>query len=224
MYARIVPIAVAIFLLAGLGWASAAPTDDPVLHAVVGPDFTITLKDAGGNDVRRLDPGPYTIQVNDRSELHNFHLVGPGVDQTTSVDFTGEVRWSVTFRDGTYVFRCDPHSTVMRGTFTVGNVTTTTAAPPPPPAPKPRLAKLTARVGPGSRIAFPARARAGRTQITVRDSSASENFHLVGPGVNKKTGVAFRGTAKWVVTLKKGTYTFRSDARGSKLKGTTRVR
>ena len=40
--------------------------------------------------------------------------------------------------------------------------------------------------------------------------------------MNKKTGVAFKGTVKWTVTLKAGTYTFRSDAH-KKLKGTLKV-
>ena len=43
-----------------------------------------------------------------------------------------------------------------------------------------------------------------------------------GPGVNKKTGVAFTGTVTWTVTLKAGTYTFRSDAHRA-LKGTLKV-
>ena len=35
---------------------------------------------------------------------------------------------------------------------------------------------------------------AGRYRITVRDGSATKDFHLVGPEVNERTGLAFRGT------------------------------
>jgi hypothetical protein len=37
------------------------------------------------------------------------------------------------------------------------------------------------------------------------------DFHLTGPGVNKKTSVAGTGTTKWTVKLKKGTYHFVCD-------------
>ena len=84
------------------------------------------------------------------------------------------------------------------------------------------MQKLSARVGPGTKLSFPARAKAGKTQITVRDLSAADNFHLTGPGLNKKTAVAFKGTVKWTVTLKKGAYAFRSDAHAT-LRGKTKV-
>jgi hypothetical protein len=34
---------------------------------------------------------------------------------------------------------------------------------------------------------------------------------LTGPGVNRKTGVAFRGRVSWNVTLQLGSYSYRSD-------------
>jgi hypothetical protein len=37
------------------------------------------------------------------------------------------------------------------------------------------------------------------------------NFHLVGPGVNRRTGAAFTGTVTWTVRLARGTYRFGSD-------------
>jgi len=40
--------------------------------------------------------------------------------------------------------------------------------------------------------------------------------------VNKKTGVAFKGSVTWTVTLAAGTYSFRSDAH-PKLHGTLKV-
>jgi len=91
-----------------------------------------------------------------------------------------------------------------------------------PPATPAAVQKLGARVGPGMKVSFPARAKAGKAQITVRDLSATDNFHLTGPGLNKKTTVKFKGTVTWTVTLKKGTYAFRSDAH-AKLSGKTKV-
>lgn len=215
MSVRVALVVLAASALAAAGWAVAAPADNPVLTGTVGPDFTISLKDAAGNPVTHLDPGTYTVKVNDMGEIHDFHLSGPGVQETTGVEFVGTVQWTVTFSDGVYQFRCDPHNTLMHGSFTVGTVTTTTATTPQP-------AKLTARVGPGAKIAFPARARAGKATIAVRDLTASDNFHLTGAGVNKKTGVKAKGTSIWKVTLKKGVYTFRSDAH-AKLRGKTTV-
>jgi hypothetical protein len=57
----------------------------------------------------------------------------------------------------------------------------------------------------------------------VRDRTAKQSFHLSGPGVNKKTGVAQVATVTWKVTLKKGTLRFFSDAAASKLRGSVRV-
>ncbi len=55
------------------------------------------------------------------------------------------------------------------------------------------------------------RLTAGAATIVVNDKSAKDNFHLVGPGVSKATGVAFKGKVTWKVTLKAGKYTFKSD-------------
>jgi plastocyanin len=214
--ARIALTVLTAVLFAGLGWVAAAPADNPVLTGTVGPGFTISLTDAAGNKVTHLDVGTYTVKVSDRGDVHNFHLFGPGVDQATGVETTGDVEWTVTLTDGVYTYQCDPHAPVgMRGKFSVGSVTTTT----PPPTP---TAKLSGRVGPGAKIAFPAKARPGKARITVRDLSAADNFHLTGPGLNKKTGVTFKGTVTWSVTLKRGVYRYRSDAH-SALRGSTKV-
>ena len=121
--------------------------ENPKLTATVGPAFNISLTDAAGNAVTKLDPGPYDITVRDLSDEHNFHLFGPGVDEATNVVGTGTVNWTVTFRDGRYTFVCDPHNTEMRGTFVAGN-------PPPPPPPAPKPTRLTAAVGPTNVISL----------------------------------------------------------------------
>jgi plastocyanin len=198
-----------------------AQADNPVLVATVGGGdaFSISLTDASGTRVTHLDAGTYTIQVHDLSEIHDFHLFGPGVDQATPVGDKVDTTWTVTFQDGTYKYQCDPHATVMHGTFTVGNVTA-------PPA----ATKLAASVGPGRKIAL---RNANRTKLTlltgttkvviaVNDRSRVDNFHLRGPGVNRATGLRFRGRATWRLTLRPGTYVYRSDAHTS-LRGTFTV-
>ena len=114
-------LAVLVVYLAGVVFpAAGARADNPVLVATVGSHdaFNISLKDAAGNVVRHLDPGTYTIQVHDRSRFHNFHLMGPGVDMSTTVDEVVDTTWTVTFTNGAvYTFQCDPHRTVMNGTL-----------------------------------------------------------------------------------------------------------
>jgi hypothetical protein len=196
------PLVLAAALLPGSGRAA-----DPVLKATVGPGFTITLRTAAGTGVTRLQPGSYTIQVQDFSSEHNFHLKGPGVDQKTSVDATGTATWSVTFTNGTYTYLCDAHPVSMKGSFVAGTA--------PPPAPK-----LNGRVGPRRTIslrtaggALVKSLRAGRYRVAVRDATRVDNFHLFGTGVNKRTGVRFRGSIVWRVAFRAGkTYTYRSDA------------
>ena len=41
----------------------------------------------------------------------------------------------------------------------------------------------------------------------------TRNFHLVGPGVNRKTGKTFTGNVTWRFELAAGTYKFGSDPR-----------
>jgi hypothetical protein len=53
---------------------------------------------------------------------------------------------------------------------------------------------------------------AGRFTIAVSDKSSSHNFHLIGPGVNKKiTKVGFVGKKTVVVTLAPGKYRYQCD-------------
>lgn len=112
-------LAVALFLAAALAERGPATRRRPILEGSVGPGFTITLTNASGGRVRRLNPGVYAVVVNDRSPIHNFHLFGPGVNKATSVVQTGRTRWTVRLARGIYRFRCDPHRTIMHGSFAV---------------------------------------------------------------------------------------------------------
>ena len=201
-----------VTLLAALVLPSAvAQADNPRLVAVVGTNdaFVISLRDASGNLVTQLDPGTYDIAVSDRSEMHNFHLKGPGVDQSTPIGDKQEATWTVTFTDGRYTFVCDAHASSMRGYFLAGNV---------PPT------SLAGSVGPRRTISLkPKSALPGPAAIVVNDRSKTDNFHLTGPGVNKKTGVKSRSRATWNVTLVPGLYTYRSD-KTKKLRGSFTVR
>jgi hypothetical protein len=201
------PLVLAAVLLPGAAHSAATAT---AVNVTVGPGFSIKVADANGDysiTIRNLSP----------SSEHNFHLTGPGVDKASAFDNT-TVTWDVTFVDGTYKWQCDAHPTIMKGSFRVG------AAPPPPPAPK----KLTGKVGPKKTISLKKGTAAvkalvaGRYKLVVTDATKADNFHLTGPGVNKKTGVKFKGGATWTLTFKPGKYTFRSDAT-KKLKRTFSV-
>jgi hypothetical protein len=94
-------------------------TTDTTLTASVGPGFEISLTDSSGNDVTTLTAGEYTVEVDDQSDIHNFHLTGTGVDEDSGVSETGTSTWNVTFEAGSYHFQCDPHASSMNGDFEV---------------------------------------------------------------------------------------------------------
>ena len=200
-----------VALLTALALPSAvARADNPKLVAVVGTNdaFVISLRDAAGNLVTQLDPASYDIAVSDRSEQHNFHLKGPGVEMATQIGEKQETRWTVTIGTGRYTYVCDAHTSSMRGYFLAGAVTP--------------LA-FSGSVGPKRTISLkPKAGLPGPAVITVNDRSKTDNFHLTGPGVNKKTGVKSRGKVTWTVTLAPGLYTYRSD-KTKKLRGTLRI-
>jgi hypothetical protein len=95
------------------------PEMGQALTGSVGPGFEISLTGADGADVTTLTAGTYTIEVDDQSDMHNFHLTGSGVDETTDVGGTGAETWEVTFEAGSYSFVCDPHAGTMNGSFEV---------------------------------------------------------------------------------------------------------
>jgi plastocyanin len=204
--------------------AATGSSSATALTGVVGPSFNISLKNADGTAVSHLDVGTYDVTVTDNSIEHNFHLQGPGVDQKTDVEGTGTVTWSVTITDGIYTFICDAHPTQMKGTFAAG--TAQLPPPPPPPAPVKKLSgkvttkAISLKTGAGAKVRS---LNAGKYKLTVSDTSKTQNFHLSGPGVNKKTGVGAKAKAAWTLSLKPGKYTYRSD-KSRKLRGSFTVK
>jgi hypothetical protein len=214
-------VSLTMLLLAALLPSSAAAVETPILEGTVGTNdaFVISLVDGSGGRVTHLDPGTYTIVVHDRSADHNFHLIGPGVHQVTDVEGVGDSTWTVTLSDGIYTYQCDPHSGIMRGRFAVGSV----QLPPP-------TARLTGRVGPGRTISVRQENGSKATilngvtsvRLAISDRSTTDNFHLTGKGVNKATGVGFRGRVVWNLKVSPGVYRFRSD-RHKSLRGSFSV-
>jgi len=114
--ALVLTISAGALVLAGGG--GAAPAATVTLTGTVGPGFTITLKNHG-KAVKTLAPAKFAFVITDKSNIHNFHLTGPGVNRKTSVGGTGTTHWTLTLRKGTYRFVCDPHASIMKGSFVV---------------------------------------------------------------------------------------------------------
>jgi plastocyanin len=213
--------------LAGIAIAATAPG---TLFGSVGPGFSISLRDAQGNAVTRAEPGEFQLEVDDRSEEHNFHLRGPGgVDVSTDVAAVGKQTFAVTLVDGRYTFVCDPHSTAMRGSFDVGAGPVT--PPPSPPRPTaPVGARLALTVGPGFTISLKTLAgrkvtllRPGAYTLVVRDRSANHNARVRGATTTRATGVGFVGTRTWRVVMRKGTLVIQCDPHRSTMRQTVRI-
>jgi len=189
----------ALALVAGRGEGA----ETPRLVGTVGPGFTIDLADANGAHVNSLVAGRYELLVHDLSDEHNFVLGSKTAGQRlaqTEVPFVGDMSFTVDLSPGLYVYACSPHFQTMNGSFIVVS-----------PTPVPQTKSLAAAVD--SRRASLSRTRAtpGRYRVTVADRSRSRNFHLAGPGVDRRTGKPFTGTVTWTVQLRAGMYRFGSD-------------
>jgi plastocyanin len=87
-----------------------------------------------------------------------------------------------------------------------------------------RANTLTGTVGPGFTITMnKTTVKAGTYAITIHDLASIHDFHLTGPGVDKKTSVTGTGTTKWTVTLKRGTYRFVCDPHHTIMHGVLKV-
>ena len=106
---RMLAAVTAVTLVAAVPALAATPT----YKGTVGPGFTISMAK------KPTKAGKTKLTVSDKSDFHNFHLRGPGVDVKTSVAFVGTKTFTVTLKNGTYRFVCDPHATSMKGSFKV---------------------------------------------------------------------------------------------------------
>jgi len=110
--------AVVAAALAATGTGSAATAK--TVNGTVGPSFTIGLT-MQGKKVTKLHAGTaYRFVISDRADILDFHLSGPGFNRVlTSVEFTGTKSFVLRLKKGSYRFVCDPHSSIMHGSFRV---------------------------------------------------------------------------------------------------------
>jgi len=111
-------VALAVFVFAAAGSAKTMGT----LKGEVYPNsqFKIEMEGANGKDLKTVKAGTYKIKVEDKSSIHNFHLMGPGLNKKTSVSFQGEATWTIKLKPGKYTYQCDVHAADgMKGTFKV---------------------------------------------------------------------------------------------------------
>jgi len=197
---------VLLLLPLALGAAPGAHGDGTLIVGTVGPGFTIDLADANGKHVDVLTAGRYELLVHDLADIHNFVLGSKTTGArlaSTEVEFVGDQTFTIDLGPGQYAYACSPHFMTMNGQLRV------IAEVPPPVAPKTLSARVTSRT-----VSLSSKAvTAGPYKLTVADRSRSRNFHVVGPGVNKRTGKAFTGTVTWRLDLAAGRYRFGSDPR-----------
>jgi hypothetical protein len=182
--------------------ASGGSAQPQRLVGTVGPGFTIELTDASGARVQSLSTGRYDMVVHDLSDEHNFVLGHKATGRRpvqTEVEFVGDLSLAVDLQPGQWVFACSPHFQTMNGELAVH------AAPTKPPS---ASARLTGTVT-ATRVSLaPSRVSPGRYLVSVSDRSRSRGFRLVGPGIVRRTGTAFVGTARWTLRLRAGTYRY----------------
>jgi plastocyanin len=110
-------LAAAVF--ATTSWAVTSKDSFALKGEVYAAGFKIEMKTAAGAKLKRIKAGTYRMKIEDMATTHNFHLTGPGMNKATSVGGKAETIWTVTLKRGTYKFFCDPHASMMRGSFTV---------------------------------------------------------------------------------------------------------
>ena len=204
----IATVAVAAVLLPNAAWAQTR------LNATVGPGFTITLRDAAGANVTHLPVGHATRSTSTTSAIeHNFHLPGPWRRQVHRGRAGRHGHLDRELRRRRLHVPVRParehDERPVRGRD--GDAPAASSATSAASATQARRqdADRDRRAG-GDDLAEAGgkkvtRLKAGRYRIVVRDRSHMHNFHLTGPGVNKKTVVvAHRHVTTWTVTLQEG--------------------
>jgi len=101
---------------------TAAPRNALTLRGSVGPGYTIALT-RNGRKVKSLRPGTYRLVIADRAAVHNFELEqehgGRFEKELTDVSDVGTKTIVVRLTRGTWKYYCEPHESMMVGTFTV---------------------------------------------------------------------------------------------------------
>ena len=105
----------AILATLALASATSAAVNTNTLTGTVGPGFTITM------NKKTVKAGTYAITIHDLASIHDFHLIGPGLNKVvTRVPFVGTKTVTVKLRKGKYTYKCDPHAASgMKGSFIV---------------------------------------------------------------------------------------------------------
>jgi hypothetical protein len=98
---------------------STPPPPKPKLLATVGPKATISLRSATGAVLKTVKAGTYSIVVRDRSKVHNFHLVGKGVNRKSTLLGATTVTWTVKLQAGVLRFYSDKAPKTVKGALTV---------------------------------------------------------------------------------------------------------
>ena len=98
---------------------SGAATGTKLIGSVASDDYTITLTTEDGTNVTTLPAGDYTLEIVDKTDIHNFHLTGSGVDEASEVGGQEDKEVPITLVAGSYHYQCDPHSSIMNGDFEV---------------------------------------------------------------------------------------------------------
>jgi plastocyanin len=104
-------------IVANVGAASAKDSFD--LKGEVYQAYKIEMKNSASKPLKTVKAGTHRIKIEDKGTIHNFHLIGPGVDRWTSIAGRSETVWAVKLKPGTYRYVCDPHASTMRGSFRV---------------------------------------------------------------------------------------------------------
>jgi len=96
-----------------------AGTTKTALVGEVGPGYTIEVK-LNGKDLKTIKAGTYKIKVEDKGSIHDFHLIGKGLNKKTGISFTGDQTWTIKLQPGKVTYQCDPHASMgMKGSFRV---------------------------------------------------------------------------------------------------------
>jgi plastocyanin len=112
-------LALAGAALVAVSIANAGTAKSKGLVGEVGPGYTIEVK-LNGKDLKTIKAGTYAIKIEDKASIHDFHLMGKGVNKATGISFVGDQTWTIKLKPGTYKYQCDPHASFgMKGSFTV---------------------------------------------------------------------------------------------------------